>query len=303
MKMKFTFVTLFTIASSAAAFSPFEGVRTNVPVAQKDALKVASTVEEGGLKIPKAIFDPLGLYPKDAPERVAGIIQPLETPLKKDDKIVDPLSLYQDKTEVSQNADRSASLPFLQRPTMLDGSLPGDRGFDPFNFSSDESALTWYRDSEIRHSRIAMLAVVGWPLAELFHKSIASSFHLQPMLAQSDRVPSVLNGGLGMTSPLFWVAAISATAALEFISIKNNDSNGDYGFDLLQLSGKSERQKFFMKEAEIFNGRLAMLAITGFAIQEFLTDTSVVHQTPIFFRPIADVVSNILESGVAGTSV
>ena len=34
---------------------------------------------------------------------------------------------------------------------------------------------------------------------------------------------------------------------------------------------------------ELFNGRLAMLAITGFAAQEFLWGTPVVEQTPFFF--------------------
>ena len=34
---------------------------------------------------------------------------------------------------------------------------------------------------------------------------------------------------------------------------------------------------------ELFNGRLAMLAITGFAVQEFLWAKPVVEQTPFFF--------------------
>mmetsp|Transcript_47194 Transcript_47194/g.54456 ORF Transcript_47194/g.54456 Transcript_47194/m.54456 type:complete len:204 (-) Transcript_47194:88-699(-) len=37
---------------------------------------------------------------------------------------------------------------------------------------------------------------------------------------------------------------------------------------------------------EIFNGRLAMLAITGFAIQEFTTQDAVIHQTPFFFNSV-----------------
>ena len=38
-----------------------------------------------------------------------------------------------------------------------------------------------------------------------------------------------------------------------------------------------------METAEIKNGRLAMLAITGYAFQEALWGTPVVDQTPIFF--------------------
>ena len=33
------------------------------------------------------------------------------------------------------------------------------------------------------------------------------------------------------------------------------------------------------------NGRLAMMAITGFAIQEAVYKTPVIEQTPIFFTP------------------
>ena len=38
-----------------------------------------------------------------------------------------------------------------------------------------------------------------------------------------------------------------------------------------------------LKEAEIKNGRAAMMAITGFAVQEFIWGTPVVAQTPLFF--------------------
>jgi light-harvesting complex II chlorophyll a/b binding protein 4 len=41
-----------------------------------------------------------------------------------------------------------------------------------------------------------------------------------------------------------------------------------------------------MELAEIKNGRLAMLAITGFALQEALWQTPVVDQTPIFFSSL-----------------
>ena len=39
--------------------------------------------------------------------------------------------------------------------------------------------------------------------------------------------------------------------------------------------------------AEIKNGRLAMLGITGMAAQEALYGTAVVAQTPWFFRPVS----------------
>ena len=45
-----------------------------------------------------------------------------------------------------------------------------------------------------------------------------------------------------------------------------------------------------METAEIKNGRLAMLGITGFAFQEALWGTPVVDQTPLLFTPISDLI-------------
>ena len=295
--MKFTALVIFTFFSNASAFSP--SMRGSVKTTTIQAVSVPSELIDNNKQDQQSVYDPLGLYPKDSPESRSGLIQSLESSLEKDMTVIDPLSLYQDKSELTKDIVMSVSLPFLKRPELLDGSLPGDRGFDPFNFSSDPSALAWYRDSEIKHARIAMLAAVGWPLAELTHKSLASQFDLEPILGFQDKVPSVLNGGLSLTNPLFWVGAISATAALEFIATKNGDNRepGDYGFDPLSLTGNSDMQKFSMQEAEIFNGRLAMLAITGFVAQEFFINTAVINQTPIFFKPFGDVVAQLLGAG------
>ena len=304
--MKFTTFILFTFFSNASAFSPMGGsVKTTT---KTQAVSVSSDLNDDNKQIQQqSIFDPLGLYPEDSLERSSGLIQSLEQSLlvEKDQTVIDPLSLYRDKSELTKDVVMSASLPFLKRPALLDGSLPGDRGFDPFNFSSDPSALAWYRDSEIKHARLAMLAAVGWPLAELTHKTFASQFDLEPILGLQDKVPSVLNGGLSLTNPLFWVGAISAAAALEFVATKNRDDDnrepGDFGFDPLSImtGNTTDKKKFFMQEAEIFNGRIAMLAITGFVAQEFYTDMAVINQTPVFFKPFGDVVAQLLEAGSA----
>jgi len=76
----------------------------------------------------------------------------------------------------------SAALPFAENgcPATLDGSLPGDVGFDPVGFSTTPMAsffdsktgapnsmndVQWLREAELTHGRIAQLAVVGfiWP--------------------------------------------------------------------------------------------------------------------------------------------
>ncbi|CAI9304287.1 unnamed protein product [Lactuca saligna] len=46
-------------------------------------------------------------------------------------------------------------------PEWLDGSLPGDYGFDPLGLGKDPAFLKWYREAELIHGRWAMAAVLG----------------------------------------------------------------------------------------------------------------------------------------------
>eukprot|EP00523_Entomoneis_sp_CCMP467_P021527 CAMPEP_0168845330 /NCGR_PEP_ID=MMETSP0727-20121128/9216_1 /TAXON_ID=265536 /ORGANISM="Amphiprora sp., Strain CCMP467" /LENGTH=293 /DNA_ID=CAMNT_0008899039 /DNA_START=29 /DNA_END=913 /DNA_ORIENTATION=- len=288
--MKFTNAAFMLIGSSSAACA-FTPLTKGTGASSKSSIATNDN---------KPLYDPLGLYPKDATERKEGLLRPLEASSlsPEDDQkiVVDPLNLYAGSSDpVSENADMSASLPFLKRPPALDGTLAGDRGFDPFNFASDSDSLTWQRSAELKHARLAMLATVGWPLAELFHKPLAESWGLPQALNLHDRVPSVLNGGLDKVSPVFWVAALAAAATIEtFSGAAGEIPTGNLGFDPLGLSKGRER---YMEESELFNGRLAMLAITGFAIQEFATHDSVVDAIPIFFKPLNVVVEQLMASG------
>jgi hypothetical protein len=111
---------------------------------------------------------------------------------------------FQTKTDISsmyvkgeRKAPRQAKwFPMLLSPTALDGSLAGDVGFDPLGFSQNKVSLYRFREAEIKHSRLAMLAAAGWPLSELWHKEIANVLGLDSILADAGRAPSVLNGGL-----------------------------------------------------------------------------------------------------------
>ena len=285
-------LTSTTLPLFAAAFVPHQ---TNLNTKTALHAELASPLPTPS----KPIFDPLGLYPEDSPERIDGLLVPLESVTQDDKRVVwDPLRLYQDESQVSSKFDSSPSLPFLARPAHLDGTLPGDRGFDPFNFSSDMNSLQWQRRAEIKHARLAMLAAVGWPIAELAHKSIASSFDLPSMLASADRVPSVLNDGLAHAgNPFFWIAAIAAASAIE-MEESVNEARGVFKLDAADISfgGKSAEGRHYMEEGELFNGRLAMLAVTGFAIQEAFLNSAVVDQIPIFFKPMNVVFEQLMNA-------
>ena len=70
--------------------------------------------------------------------------------------------------------EKSAAIPFLNKPPALDGTLPGDVGFDPLGFSTTITELggdlNYVREAELMHGRQAMLACVGFVGPSLFGK-------------------------------------------------------------------------------------------------------------------------------------
>lgn len=241
----------------------------------------------------KVIYDPLNLYPSDSLEKKNGMIRALEPELVVQKAVIDPMKIYsKTDTSVQNDVSMSKSLPFLTRPILLDGEIPGDVGFDPLGFVKTRDDLIIYREAEIKHARLAMLAAAGWPLSELFDKKIASMLHMTPLVDASNRVPSLLNGGIGKVNPFYWMLCLVIASAIEFVGInksKSRDTNyfpGSLGFDPLNMYPKDKQAQERMQLAEIKNGRLAMVAIVGFALQEFVSKSSVVNETPLFFLPL-----------------
>ena len=95
--------------------------------------------------------------------------------------------------------ERSAAIPFLKKPPALDGSMPGDVGFDPLGFSTTITELggdlNYVREAELMHGRQAMLAVVGFVAPKLFGKlpvAWTADVSLNPLEAQFEVPPEVL---------------------------------------------------------------------------------------------------------------
>mmetsp|Transcript_28476 Transcript_28476/g.46230 ORF Transcript_28476/g.46230 Transcript_28476/m.46230 type:complete len:231 (+) Transcript_28476:73-765(+) len=211
-------------------------------------------------------------------------------------------------TKTAPLSKYSAAIPFLKRPPNLQQQYAGDVGFDPLNFSSSSpEQLTYYREAEMKHARLAMLAAIGWPSSELFDQPITKfidaqwSLDLSPLLNSNDRVPSLLNGGLDNISPIFWGVCLGLSAAIDLRGVQNaryktefSDKDGmnntylpgDFGFDPLGLYPSDEEGQKRMQLCEIKHGRLAMIAVTGFAFQEYVSKVGVVDETPVFFHPL-----------------
>lgn len=158
----------------------------------------------------------------------------------------------------------------------------GNKGFDPLNCSTDIITLKKYREAEIKHGRLAMLASIGWPLGELYHPYLSKMFNYENLLSINGKTPSILNGGLEKINPIFFMTAIVLATTLELGSIgkkyENDSIPGDLGFDPLNLyNGKDIVTKKNLELKEINNGRLAMIAITYYVISEFITKMPVAN--------------------------
>merc|ERR1719484_523385 len=171
--------------------------------------------------------------------------------------------------------------------------LPGDVGFDPLGLANFDLLLGSaedktrsaavvmrdYRDAELKHGRLAMLAAVAWPLQEKLNPLLAAKFHMPNLVAETGGLsPSVLNGGLEQgiipTSVVTFAVLISLVEAqgIRLREAAGVDSwlPGDYGIRLGGAQPGSERF-FSLQEGEVWNSRIAMLAVLTYVVQEYLT--------------------------------
>lgn len=167
--------------------------------------------------------------------------------------------------------------------------LVGNKGFDPLNCATDIGTLKKYREAEIKHGRIAMLASVGWPLSEIYHPYLSKLSNKMDLLSLNGKAPSLLNGGLDKINPVFFMAIIVFAATVESVALNKEYNNatipGDIGFDPLKLYvDKDPKTKRDLELKELNNGRLAMLAITYYALSEFVNNIPIIKETPFLFK-------------------
>jgi len=209
-------------------------------------------------------------------------------------------------TDPSTSASSAAPMDEIDKDLLI-----GDYGLDIFNTKEDQKMLRRMRLAEIKHSRLAMLAAAAWPLQELFDPAIANLLGVEPLVTLEGRNPSLINGGLQQVSPIFWATILGATIVLEIlygnrgmqgeIRIENAESlargdtqravykrvaPGELGFDPLNLYPGDPTNQRRIKEAELNNGRLAMIALSTFVAAEYITGESIVDLTPFFFKPL-----------------
>merc|ERR1711957_370433 len=176
--------------------------------------------------------------------------------------VVTQTSESQGRSSIAMN-EASKSIPFLTVPEKLDGTMPGDVGFDPMGLSDIQTDLHYSRWTELKHGRICMLAVTGMVWQEYFP-------HL-PGAAYATRDPFEAISSVGFTSNFQILATIGIIELMNWNKTFEGEGRpGDLGwigagFDKLDDAGKAERY-----EQEIVHCRLAMIAFIGATHQTFL---------------------------------
>lgn len=154
--------------------------------------------------------------------------------------------------------DRPKWYPGAQPPPYLDGSLQGDYGFDPLRLGSSKELLPWFKEAELTNGRWAMTAVPGILAIEALGKA-------DPWW----------NAGATADKPIpltwLWVIEIVTFGIIEYKRYQNFKKVGESGFlnqaPFDPLGMRSEE----MREKEVKNARLAMVAFLGFTSQTAIT--------------------------------
>lgn len=204
-------------------------------------------------------------------------------------------------TSLAASYDRpSEALPFSKAgaPSTLDGSLPGDVGFDPVGFSTGDIAsvfdrknngdtmsdLYWLREAELTHGRIAQLAVVGFIWPALYGTFPGNEWTGVDAYNYPNPVEAIENvPGLAVIQI---VAAMSWIELKRVSLIKEQGSSrvpgdlgiGQYGtWNPLELNFDEEKYAEIELQ-EIKHCRLAMLGAAGLWLQACNSGTDVVTQ-------------------------
>ncbi|KAL7554223.1 hypothetical protein ACHAWF_017638 [Thalassiosira exigua] len=211
-------------------------------------------------------FDPLEISTKDYFKEIQNFLLNL-VPERK--------SLMDDKPE--QEPDAGGAMP--------------TSGFVGKEERPPALILRDYREAEIRHGRLAMLAAAIWPLQELMDRIF---------LPDSFGSMTVIYGG--PTLPFFPLLMTFFMLNLGYLDIysseiKENESGdaflpGECFWDpLCILEGAPDSMKRNMQEREILNGRAAMIAVAAYIFEEAMTHKPIVAlpTNALLFEPAYQV--------------
>lgn len=157
---------------------------------------------------------------------------------------------------------------FAQGLIGADGAW-GRYEFDPAGFSRFTEFVPYFREAELKHGRIAMLAWLGLVVPDFVRiPGERYGFDYCPLTIDAH---DKLNGAIGVNFQiLFWISIVELCCAKKVFEWNSLECAGDYGFGVKFLPKDEEGQKR-MRMAELKNGRLAMIAFGGSITQAVIT--------------------------------
>jgi len=185
------------------------------------------------------------------------------------------------RTQLPAKSTRVASRPVMQEGKLNVQEMSGITEplgfFDPAGFSNgiSDGKLRFYREVELKHGRLGMLAALGFVVAEQWHPLFGGDIDAPSYLA-FQQTPLEQFWGLVVGSiaiaEIYSVFTFNNPAGGEPWSIREDHVEGDYLFDPLNLAPTDEEEFKQMRNKELNNGRLAMLAAAGMIAQELVTE-------------------------------
>lgn len=163
-----------------------------------------------------------------------------------------------------QRATTSTTALAAWKDDVVVGITPPVGFFDPLGFSKGQSdeTMAYYRESELKHGRVAMAACLGWFItAGGTHPAFNSSLSDDPVKAATE-LPLV-----------GWLQFVLGCGAVEWLAEQIKKRPGYVPGDLLGAAywvDNSDEGWVDYQNKELNNGRLAMLAIAGIYTQDVL---------------------------------
>ena len=143
--------------------------------------------------------------------------------------------------------------------------------FDPLKFSklaSKQSDLVKLREAELKHCRWGMISAVAIPITEaVTHQQAIHVLDDANIITLS--LITTIGGASELQSMLLgWENPF--TNSSNYFVMKNDYQPGDLGFNI--KPSFLEKDEAFMFNAELNNGRLAMIGSLGMIVQELVSN-------------------------------
>ena len=155
--------------------------------------------------------------------------------------------------------------------------------FDPAGFTNDQTVdeIKRLQEAEIVHGRVAMLAAAGFLVGESgFHPLFDGS--IQGLaINQFQQVPAGFEAAVTLAIGIAEAGRASkgwVEPGSGLFKLRENYQPGNLGWDPLGLKPTDAPGLKEMQTKEINNGRLAMLAIAAFVVQEEISGQTIAEQ-------------------------